>query len=148
MKFLSLGDINKIIIPIIVGCIICFLIRLLIRFSNSELFNHPMIENILVQIAYTFTIIPFLIFKYRTDNKHIKNNYLEEITQKNITKGKWLYIFLYVFIDNIQGIIILYIMGLKSNFWILDIFFTCIFYYLIFKIKLYKHHYLSLILLI
>ena len=73
---------------------------------------------------------------------------MEDITQKNITKGKWLYIFLYVFIDNIQGIIILYIMGLKSNFWILDIFFTCIFYYLIFKIKLYKHHYLSLILII
>ena len=39
-------------------------------------------------------------------------------------------------------------MELKSNFWILDICFTCIFYYLIFKIKLYKHHYLSMILII
>ena len=83
MKFLSLGDINKNIIPIIVGCIICFLSRLLFRFSeDSELFNHPIISNILVQFSYIFTFIPFLIFKYRTNNKHIKNNYLEEITQK------------------------------------------------------------------
>jgi hypothetical protein len=149
MKLLSLGDINKNIIPIIVGCIICFLSRLSIRFSeDSELFNHPIISNILVQFSYIFTFIPFLIFKYRTNNKHIKNNYLEDITQKNITKGKWLYIFLYNFIDIIQSIFFLYLIELKSNFWILDICFTCIFYYLIFKIKLYKHHYLSLILII
>ena len=73
---------------------------------------------------------------------------MEDITQKKITKGKWLYIFLYNFIDIIQSIIFSYLIELKSNFWILDICFTCIFYYLIFKIKLYKHHYLSLILII
>ena len=149
MKFLSLGDINKNIISIIVGCIICFSSRLLFRFSeDSELFNHLIIQNILIQFSYIFTIIPFLIFKYRTNNKYIKNNYLEDITQKKITKGKWLYIFLYNFIDIIQSIIFLYLIELKSNFWILDICFICIFYYLIFKIKLYKHHYLSLILII
>ena len=149
MKFLNLGKIDKNIIPIIVGCIICFSSRLLFRFSeDSELFNHPIISNILVQFSYIFTFIPFLIFKYRTNNKHIKNNYFEDITQKKITKGKWLYIFLYNFIDIIQSIIFLYLIELKSNFWILDICFTCIFYYLIFKIKLYKHHYLSLILII
>ena len=149
MKFLSLGDINKNIIPIIVGCIICFLSRLSFRFSeDSELFNHQILPNILVQFSYIFTFIPFLIFKYRTNNKYIKNNYLEDITQKKITKGKWLYIFLYNFIGIIQSIIFLYLIELKSNFWILDICFICIFYYLIFKIKLYKHHYLSLILII
>ena len=70
------------------------------------------------------------------------------ITQKDITKGKWLYIFLYNFIDFVQGIIIMYVIGLKSNYWILNIFITSIFYYLVFKIKLYKHHYLSMILII
>ena len=70
------------------------------------------------------------------------------ITQKDITKGKLLYIFLYNFIDFVQGIILICSIELKSNYWILDIFITCIFYYLIFKIKLYKHHYLSMILII
>ena len=159
MRFLSLGKIDKNIIPIIVGCVFCFLSRLLLRFpGDSELYDHAIIVNILVSISYFFTIIPFLILKYRTNNKHkiesIKNNDLEDmediptITQKDITKGKLLYIFLYNFIDFVQGIILVYSLELKSNYWILDIFITCIFYYLIFKIKLYKHHYLSMILII
>ena len=159
MKFLSLGKIDKNIISIIVGCVFCFLSRLLFRFpGDSDLFDHTIITNLLVSISYFFTIIPFLILKYRTNNKHkiesIQNNDLEDmediptITQKDITKGKLLYIFLYNFIDFVQGIILVYSLELKSNYWILDIFITCIFYYLIFKIKLYKHHYLSMILII
>ena len=159
MRFLSLGKIDKNIIPIIVGCVVCFLSRLVLLFpGDSELFDHAIIVNILVSISYFFTIIPFLILKYRTNNKHkiesIKNNDLEDmedipaITQKDITKGKLLYIFLYNFIDFVQGIILICSIELKSNYWILDIFITCIFYYLIFKIKLYKHHYLSMILII
>ena len=159
MKFLSLGKIDKNIISIIVGCAFCFFSRLLFRFpGDSELFDHAIIVNILVSISYFFTIIPFLILKYRTNNKHkiesIQNNDLEDmediptITQKDITKGKLLYIFLYNFIDFVQGIIIMYSIELKSNYWILNIFIASVFYYLIFKIKLYKHHYLSMILII
>ena len=158
MRFLSLGKVDKNIIPIIVGCVFCILSRLVFLFpGDSKLLDHAIISNILVSISYFFTIIPFLILKYRTNNKHkiesIKNNDLEDmedkptITQKDITKGKWLYIFLYNFIDFVQGIIIMYVIGLKSNYWILNIFITSIFYYLIFKIKLYKHHYLSMILI-
>ena len=159
MRFLSLGKIDKNIISIIVGCVFCFFSRLLLRFpGDSDLFDHNIITNILVSISYFFTIIPFLILKYRTNNKHkiesIKNNDLEDmediptITQKDITKGKLLYIFLYNFIDFVQGIIIMYSIELKSNYWILNIFIASVFYYLIFKIKLYKHHYLSMILII
>ena len=43
---------------------------------------------------------------------------------------------------------IFYVTGLKINIWISEIFIYCIFYYLIFKIKPYKHHYLSIILII
>ena len=70
------------------------------------------------------------------------------VEQKDITKGKWLYIFLYNFIELVQSIILIYSIELKSNYWILDIFITCIFYYFIFKIKLYKHHYFSMIIII
>ena len=159
MRFLSLGKVDKNIISIIVGCIFCFFSRLLFRFpGDSDLFDHNIITNLLVSISYFFTIIPFLILKYRSKNKHklesIKNNDLEDmediptITQKDITKGKLLYIFLYNFIDFVQGIIIMYSIELKSNYWILNIFIASVFYYLIFKIKLYKHHYLSMILII
>ena len=126
MRFLSLGKVDKNIISIIVGCIFCFFSRLLFRFpGDSDLFDHTIITNLLVSISYFFTIIPFLILKYRTNNKHkiesIQNNDLEDmedkptITQKDITKGKWLYIFLYNFIDFVQGIIIMYVIGLKSK---------------------------------
>ena len=37
---------------------------------------------------------------------------------------------------------------IKANSWILDILFATIFYYLIYKINLYKHHYLCIILII
>ena len=159
MKFLSLGKIDKNIIPIAVGCIFCFLSRLLFRFTeDSALFEHSILSNIIISISYIFTIIPFLILKYRTYNKQkkeiIQNNDLEDsednltIAQKDITKGKWLYIFLYNFIELVQSIILIYSIELKSNYWILDIFITCIFYYFIFKIKLYKHHYFSMIIII
>jgi len=159
MKFLSLGKIDKNIIPITVGCIFCFLSRLLFRFTeDSALFEHSILSNIIISISYIFTIIPFLILKYRTYNKqkkeNIQNNDLEDsednstVEQKDITKGKWLYIFLYNFIELVQSIILIYSIELKSNYWILDIFITCIFYYFIFKIKLYKHHYFSMIIII
>ena len=100
MKFLSLGKIDKNIISIIVGCVFCFFSRLLLRFpGDSDLFDHNIITNILVSISYFFTIIPFLILKYRTNNKHkiesIQNNDLEDmediptITQKDITYKKY-----------------------------------------------------------
>ena len=44
--------------------------------------------------------------------------------------------------------VIIYTLGIKSNCWILEILMTSIFYYLIFKEKLYKHHYFSLIIII
>ena len=159
MKFLSLGKIDKNIIPIAVGCIFCFLSRLLFRFTeDSALFEHSILSNIIISISYIFTIIPFWILKYRTYNKqkkeNIQNNDLEDsednstVAPKDITKGKWLYIFLYNFIELVQSIILIYSIELKSNYWILDIFITCIFYYFIFKIKLYKHHYFSMIIII
>ena len=159
MKFLSLGKIDKNIIPIAVGCIFCFLSRLLFRFTeDSALFEHSILSNIIISISYIFTIIPFLILKYRTYNKqkkeNIQNNDLGDsednstVAPKDITKGKWLYIFLYNFIELVQSIILIYSIELKSNYWILDIFITCIFYYFIFKIKLYKHHYFSMIIII
>ena len=43
----------------------------------------------------------------------------------------------------VQSIIFVITLKIKSNCWILEIFLTTLFYFLIFKIKLYKHHYFS-----
>ena len=59
-----------------------------------------------------------------------------------------LYIILTSVLTFIHGLIIIYTLGIKSNCWILDILMTSIFYYLIFKEKLYNHHYFSLIIII
>ena len=54
----------------------------------------------------------------------------------------------YIIFYSRNFISVAYTLTLKINIWILDIGFTCLFYYLIFKIKLYIHHYLSIILII
>ena len=65
-----------------------------------------------------------------------------------ISKGKGKYIVLTSVLMFCQGALLLYTYQIKSNAWIWNIIMTSIFYYLIFKIKLYKHHYLSIILII
>ena len=44
----------------------------------------------------------------------------------------------------VQGIFYIWCVKIKTNFWIFDALLTLIFYYRIFKIKLYRHHYLSI----
>ena len=48
----------------------------------------------------------------------------------------------------IQGIIYAYTVEIKVNSWIWDILITSLLYYWLFKIRLYKHHYVSMILII
>ena len=53
-----------------------------------------------------------------------------------------------VILDFFQSIFFVYTFEIKTNSWIWYIFITTLFYYLIFKVNLYKHHYLSIILII
>jgi len=48
----------------------------------------------------------------------------------------------------IQGIIYSYTIKVQANTWIWDILITSLLYYWLFKVKLYKHHYVSMILII
>jgi len=79
----------------------------------------------------------------------IKNNDLELIYSEKdddiVIKGKWRFILLSAVLIFVQGILLLYTFQIKSNTWIWDILITTFLYYLVFKEKLYKHHYLSMI---
>ena len=164
MKFISFGKIDKKIISILLGCAVCFLNRALILFSlfqESILGNHLIITNIYIAFSKLFVIIPYIIYKIRMnkvnkkDNNIIINNTLhsnivlihEDKTDDKIP-GKIRYLLLSATIFFIQSFLFLISGKIKSNSWIWDILITSILYYFIFKIKLYRHHYLSIILII
>ena len=158
MAIIRVGKIDKNMIPILVGCIFCFANRLLNQYDGTLLFKNPIITNIFISISKLFTIIPFIILKrrtnriYNTDIQSMKgaNNfkYIYTNKQKIIVKGKWKFLLLSAIIFFIQSIIFVYAFKIKTNAWIWNILITSIFYYWIFKIKLYKHHYLSIFLII
>ena len=161
MAFISIGKIDRNIIPIIIGCVFCFLSRLLFR-VDTQLFKQKIFPNLLASFCRIFTLIPILISKidskkvHNSFNKNIqdenKNNNLELIYSEKeddiVIEGKWGFIVLSAVLIFAQGILLLYTYQIKSNTWIWDILITTFLYYLVFKEKLYKHHYLSMILIL
>ena len=82
MAFIGLGEVNRNLIAIIVGCIFCCLNRILNLFSESELFKNKILTNIFIAFADVFTVIPYIITKRRSKSKVIKTN----IKFLNLTK--------------------------------------------------------------
>ena len=158
MDFISIGKIDKNLIPMIAGCIFCFLNRILNQYDGSLLFKNQIMMNIYISTSKLFTIIPFILLKINSkkvssnDIQIIKNQqalkYMNKSEAKRIIAGKWGFIFLAVMIYFVNQIFFVLTIKVHSNTTILNILITSLFYYLIFKIKLYRHHYLSIILII
>ena len=158
MAFISIGKIDKNLIPMIAGCIFCFLNRILNQYDGSLLFKNQIMMNIYISTSKLFTIIPFILLKINSkkvssnDIQIIKNQqalkYMNKSEAKRIIAGKWGFIFLAVMIYFVNQIFFVLTIKVHSNTTILNILITSLFYYLIFKIKLYRHHYLSIILII
>ena len=164
MAFIGLGKINTNLIPIIIGCIFCFLNRLLNQYEGTKLFENVMLTNIFISFSDIFTIIPYIIFKIRSkkvykpedkevipnETKETKFEYLYEETYdiEDEVEGKGKFIVLIGLIFFVNYFIFVYIFALKTNTWIMYILFTSIFYYLFFKSKLYRHHYLSIVIIL
>ena len=161
MACISIGKIDINLIPILAGCIFCFLNRILTQYDGSLLFENPVMHNILISSSKLFTIIPYIILKL--NSKGVKSSDIQtlnksqsfqtlqtkyETEKKRIIKGKWCYIISVAIIFLVNQILYVLTIKAKSNTSILNILITSLFYYLIFKIKLFKHHYLSVILII
>ena len=170
MAFIGFGIINKNIIPLILGSVFCLLNRLLNSYYGEELLINIIITNIFLALAHTFIIIPFIIYKIinKIHWKNIKNNKIKEgdgnnnllekekidlaKKQEKINKEneitniqvKIKYIILVGLIFFLNYFLFIYTINVKSNTWTIYIVFTSLFYYLIFKSKLYRHHYLSI----
>ena len=156
MRFISIGKIDSNLISIIIGCIFCFLNRLLNQY-NALLFENSILADVIVSVSYLFAIIPLIILKIRSKRKNkddiekANDNKIEYIftdIKYQITKGKKRFILLSAIIFFVQSFLFVTTLKIKANAWILEILFTSIFYFFIFKKKLYKHHYLSIVLII
>ena len=159
MVCISLGNIDKTLIVIFVGCIFCFLNRLLSKSEISkELIGLPILSNSCVALSRFFIVIPFIIVKIRTKDKltniKVENRNSIIITHsygdklKENAKGKWKFILLSAIVFLINSIFLTESFQIKTIAWIWYILIAVIFYYLIFKVQLYRHHYLSIILII
>ena len=155
MSCISLGKIDKTLIVILIGSLVCFLNRLL-NYVDSALYKNQILTNICISLSRFLAVIPFIILKFKTKRTvhneiYTKNEIMIKHTNndiKSIVKNKWLFIMLSSMICFIQIGLMSFSIKIKTNSWILDILFASVFYYLIFKINLYRHHYLCIILII
>ena len=65
MALISLGNLDKNLIPIIIGCVFCFLNRLLNQYEGTKLFENVILTNLFIFFGGFFTIIPLIILKVR-----------------------------------------------------------------------------------
>ena len=171
MAYIGFGKINKDIIPLILSCVFCLLNRLVNCVKDVKLFTNVILTNIFVALAHSLMIIPYIIYKIATKkcrnsnkNKEIfgfsnaptlkkvdetsKSKYI--YNNNDITKGKWKYLFIILtgLIFFVNNYMFIYTIQVKSNTWTIYIVFASLFYYLFFKSKLYRHHYLSICLIL
>lgn len=144
--------------------------RLLNTISKSDLFKNVVLTNIFISLADTLIIIPYIVYKIKskiikkeenedkdnankidsnkTSEQEDEENKLEYIYNENEdienVPGKLKYVILIGLIFFANYYLFIYTIGVKSNTWTIYIVFTSLFYYLIFKSKLYRHHYLSI----
>ena len=159
MAIISFGNINKKILFAIFGGIFKLLSDLIVKFLRKskkiEIREHPFILGINAGLGYCISFIPFLIFKrnydylnqktFDVDEKLIYNETDDYFLEKREKKFRpWLII---AFCDFFQKLLSFIYISLY-NFWIFDILFILIFSHFILKVKLYKHHFISLMLII
>ena len=164
MAFIGLGQVDRNLIPIILSCIFCLLNRIINLYGNSRLFDNKLYTNIVIALAEILNAIPYFIFRKRSkenmivnDLKNIDSNeeekkfeyiYEEFHDIKDEVKYKELFIFFISIIFFVNYSMFVYTFKLHSNIWITYILFTSVFYYLIFKAKLFNYHYLSIIIIL
>ena len=167
MSLISLGNVDKKILIPIIGGLLSLIYNFFVKL-NSEyeiLSKNPFILSVYSAIGMIMSFIPFLILKSQI-KKQIKNkeNYIDSNKLKktklfikyehyDIYKVKrWdkykliIIATLFDFTDTLLNFIFCY--NCIYNLWVFDILFNSLFSYLILKAKLYKHQYISMIIII
>ena len=163
MKCINFGKFDKkLLIPVVGG-----LIRLGYKYivkSNSKykiLTENPFLYNIYANIGMILAFIPYLIIKCRTKNSSDSSNksinrsklLIKLRVDENIFKKKKCsrirFIFYSTIFDFSQCLLYSYFaLNNSFNLWNFDIILFSIFSYLILKTKIYRHQYISIIIII
>ena len=166
MKFLiSIGYIDKNIFYPIAGGIFSIILKFTITHSECDLPPNPLILALDSSLGMSLSIILLIIYKIKNRNIRNTNKKNNKIKKKNSSKkvyeleytnvydeiiyGKFKYILLTSIVDFIQTIVGTFIyFDIKINMWVFDILFLNLFSHFIFRNQLYRHHYISTILII
>ena len=149
---ISIGQIDKNIIFPIFGGLANFISIFII--SKTDLSKHPIILSIGSTFGMSLSFILFIIYhcKNKSNNKkEINNENKIKLFEKKEEKksNKYKFFLLTAFLDFIETILSnKYCKDIHISLWIFDILFICLFSSLIFKIKIYSHHFLSIIIII
>ena len=153
MKLISIGQLDKNIFYPLLGGIFNFIINFILSYEKlTILINHSLILSINTSLGMSLSFILLLVYKKKPKPVELpipknKGHSIElEFTNQyeEIRYNKIFYIILTSIIDFIITIITFSICKKAIlNMWMLYILFIYLFSYLIFKMKLYKHHYIS-----
>ena len=164
MKCINFGQINKkLLIPVISG-VITLIYRYIIKYNPKYKIatQNPFLLNAYVAFGMILAIIPYLILKQRSKQSFINSEELQDKSKLEInllynkddifkkTKfAKYRFIVYSTVFDFTQTLLsTLYCSFCVYNLWIFDIIFISLFSYLMLKAKLYRHQYISMIIII
>ena len=88
MACISLGAIDKNFIPIFVGCIFCFLNRLLHQYDGALLFKNPIMMNICISSSKFFAFIPYFIHRIKDRHTFISHNKIANDNERTKSSSK------------------------------------------------------------
>ena len=157
-KILGLGEINKNIFYIILPAIIMFF-ECLYFDGNFKPYDYIITFNLVQAISKCITIIPMII-SYKT-NKNLDNEYT--IFKENLANKKYTYKYKNInlrkfgFLSICIGLTlifkllhyaVLFTERFRLSLWMFDLFFISILSFFILKVRLYRHQYFSVILIL
>ena len=155
---ISCGDINKNIIYVLIGGLGKIFAEVIYD-VDREITKHPFYLGIASGLGMSLSLIPFLVFKKKSktqkDELIFINNEKNSISyndnnekdknKKKLKYQKYLLILASAFLDFAQKILTyVFIDNIDYNFWIFDMIFLSLFSYIVLKIKLYIHQYLTI----
>ena len=164
---ISIGNIDKklIIFPII-AIILLIIQNYFVYFSNklNNIGRFVFIRLMSKSVGKSLALIIFLLFRKRIryadkknasedNNKNYNKEYFENFLEKTekLKKRKYCIIFFSMFLSFGFDILVCYFSEIKNDkyfsFWIFDIFYIWAFSYCILHTKLYRHQYLSIIII-
>ena len=150
-SFITCGIVDKYIIFSFIPPIFLFLYRMNLR--TAKILEYPLLLCLISSLSMCLSIIPFLILKKRSKSHFGKDkNRMDEEAFNKFKKKRcqsFYFIIIVSILDYIHTMLTIfnYSREESSNHWAFEIIIINLISYCLLKIKLYKHHYLCIIII-